>query len=88
MFNLIKESSSKEINFFSSSLFRLYNEKYHPLYDFDDGVTIVKDNESLKRYLNKKDVVKNTSRKEIIKKFFYKYDKKAHLRLKKILKNL
>jgi hypothetical protein len=67
---------------------RLYNEKYHPLYDADDGVTIVKDSINLEKYLNKKVKIKNTNPEKLVRKFFFKYDKQAHIRLKKILKNL
>ena len=67
---------------------RLYNEKYHPLYDADDGITIVKDPINLEKYLNKKVKIKNTSPKRIVRKFFFKYDKQAHIRLKIFLKYL
>ena len=67
---------------------RVYNEKYHPLYDVEDGITIVKDVKNLEKYLFKKIKIKNTSSNKLIKKFFFKYDKHAHIRLIKILKDL
>ena len=67
---------------------RLYNEKFHPLFDLEDGITIVKDSKSLDKYLNNKIKIKNLSPKSLIKKFFFKYDKKAHIRFKNILKKI
>ena len=67
---------------------RLYNEKYHPLFDLDDGIKIIKDSASLNQYLKGKRKIKNINPQKLIKKFFFKYDKFAHLRLTKILKNL
>ena len=67
---------------------RLYNEKFHPLFDFDDGITIVKDSKVLDKYLNNKIKIKNLNPKSLIKKFFFKYDKKAHIRFKNILKKI
>ena len=67
---------------------RLYNEKYHPLYDQNDGVIIVKNSKNLSKYLNKKYQIKNSSSNFIIRKFFFKYDKQAHLRLKYFINNL
>ena len=67
---------------------RVYNEKYHPLYDAEDGITIVKDVKKLEKYLFEKIKIKNTSSGKLVKKFFFKYDKHAHIRLIKILKDL
>jgi len=67
---------------------RLYNEKFHPLFDLDDGITIVKNSKTLDEYFNNKIEIKNLSPKRLIKKFFFKYDKKAHIRFKNILKKI
>ncbi len=67
---------------------RLYNESYHPLYDADDGVTIIKNHKNLQKYLNQKVKIQNTNPKSLVRKFFFKYDKQAHIRLKKILKQI
>ncbi len=65
---------------------RLYNEKFHPLFDLDDGITIVKDSKILNKYLKNKIKIKNLSPKSLTRKFFFKYDKKAHIRFKNIIK--
>ena len=38
--------------------------------------------------INNKIKIKNLSPKSLIKKFFFKYDKKAHIRFKNILKKI
>ena len=67
---------------------RLYNEKYHPLFDIEDEVITVKNPKSLQNYLTDKKKVKKVNSKKLIKDFFYKYDKLAHIRLNNILKKL
>jgi hypothetical protein len=67
---------------------RLYNEKFHPLFDLDDGITIVKNSKVLDKYLNNKIKIQNLRPKSLIKKFFFKYDKKAHIRFNNILKKI
>lgn len=67
---------------------RLYNEKYHPLYDLDDGVSIIKDHKNLQKYLSNQLKIPMSNPKNIERNFFFKYDKQAHIRLKKILKKI
>ena len=67
---------------------RLYNQEYHPLFDAEDEVVTVKDFSQLNSFLNNEKKVKKVNSKKLIKDFFYKYDKYAHMRLKKILNNL
>ena len=40
--------------FWVKNTIRLYNEKYHPLFDLDDGIKIIKDSASLNQYLKGK----------------------------------
>lgn len=67
---------------------RLYNQKFHPLFDYEDGIEIIKNSVLLNKYLINKIKVRNAKPKQLIEKFFYKYDKLAHLRLNKILNHL
>ena len=70
------------------NVIRLYNEKYHPLYDYSDGITTVKNSKILENYLNENIKIKNITPKKLIEKFFFRYDKHAHTRLLNILKKL
>ena len=62
---------------------RLYNRKYHPLFDPEDEVVTVKDYSQLNGFLNNEKKSQKGKFKKLIKDFFYKYDKYAHTRLKK-----
>ena len=67
---------------------RLYNNRYHPLYDIEDGVPIINNSTKLNKILHEEKKIKNENPKKIIDKFFFKYDKQAHIRLNKYLKNI
>ena len=67
---------------------RLYNEKYQPLNDLDDGLSTIKDHKNLQKYLNNQLKVPKINPKNVERNFFFKYDKQAHIRLKRILKKI
>ncbi len=69
------------------NVIRLFDSRYPPLFDFDDGLTTINNYKFLQKKLTKIKFNKYKFR-EFIKNFYYKYDNKGHIRLLKFLKKI
>ena len=67
---------------------RLLDLDMPPLFDITDNVITVDNAKALNQMFIKKNLYKPYSATKIIKDFYYKYDKKSHLRLLNFLKKL
>ena len=67
---------------------RLLDQDIPPLFDITDNVITVDNAKALNQMFIKKNLYKSDSATKIIKDFYYKYDKKSHIRLHNFLNKL
>jgi hypothetical protein len=78
-------SVALEIQMFKNNVIRIYDEKFPPMFDDDDGILVVKNNILLQKYLNSEIRLRKINKTSIEKSFFYKYDNNSSNRLFKII---